>query len=149
MLRRVFVLLETRGVLDRTWVVVTSDRGRSFGEGGFVTHSLSDQGDREASRHVPMVWTVPGTLRQRRTVSEEVSLMDVAPTIYDLTGKDWAPLKALLPEGLGRSLVPFLAGKWEPASRVAPKLDPTLGGGEYGRLRREAMERLRALAYTR
>lgn len=40
-LRRVLEALSRRGVLDNTLVIVCSDHGENFGEGGLISHSLS------------------------------------------------------------------------------------------------------------
>jgi arylsulfatase A-like enzyme len=144
--RSIFLALERKQVLDRTWVVIVSDHGESFGEDGFVTHSLSDKGNAEANLHVPMVWAAPSPLSAGVTVEEDVSLADVAPTIYDLAGIDWTPLKQVASGEFGRTLIDHL-----PVARADNVVAATLGGqiseGERDRMQREAMDRLRALGY--
>jgi len=144
--RAIFLELERVRLLDRTWVIVVSDHGESFGEEGFLTHSLSDKGSAEATRHVPMIWATPlggmGT-----TVDEDVSLTGVAPTIYDLAGIDWAGLKAQAQGEFGRSLFPYLAVDAE--QRIGTALTgESLSTGERRRIQKDALERLRALGYV-
>jgi len=144
--------LEQRGLLERTWVVIVSDHGEAFGEGGFVTHWLSDLGDREATFHVPMVWAPPARAARpaagTTTVDDDVSLADVAPTIYDLAGIDWTPLKARAPDGFGRSLVSYLmGGSVRPSSPV--RVGGDLTDSDRQQMREDALRRLRALGYIR
>jgi len=54
-LRKFFAQLEHEKLLDNTVVIITSDHGESFGEGGFLTHMLGDRGDYESTHHVPML----------------------------------------------------------------------------------------------
>jgi arylsulfatase A-like enzyme len=147
--RSIFLLLENRRVLDRTWVVVTSDHGEAFGEGGFVTHWLSNKGDREATRHVPMVWSLPGALVRGRVVTDEVSLSDVAPTLYDLMGVDWAPIKAKSPNNYGDSLLAHLIGNRTQTTGTAPSFGSELTDEAKKKMREDALERLRALGYIK
>ena len=144
--KKVFAELERKQLLDRTWVLIVSDHGEMFGEGGFMTHSFANEGDYESSHHVPMIWATPSLLPRGVTVSDEVSLMDVAPTIYDLAGIDWAPLKQKAQGDFGRSLVSYLAGELAGPGRppaVGADVPPT----DRIRMRQEALERLRALGY--
>ena len=144
--RAIFLELERVGLLDTTWVIVVSDHGESFGEEGFLTHSLSDKGSAEATRHVPMIWAAPlgGT---GLTVDEDVSLTGVAPTIYALAGIDWTVLKAQAQGEFGRSLLPYLAVDAE--HRIGTALTgESLSTGERRRIQKDALERLRTLGYV-
>jgi arylsulfatase A-like enzyme len=146
--RGIFLELERKRMLDRTWVVIVSDHGESFGEDAFLTHSLSDEGNPEASFHVPMVWAPPSMFSGSVTIDDDVSLADVAPTIYDLAGIDWSPLKARASGEFGRSLIQYLA--IEPEDRTATA---ALGDGvrdaERQGMREQALARLRALGYIK
>lgn len=57
MLERLLDGLEARGVLDHTLVIVTSDHGENFGEGGLMGHAFSLD---ERLTHVPFVAAGPG-----------------------------------------------------------------------------------------
>jgi arylsulfatase A-like enzyme len=76
--------LERRGLLERTWVIITSDHGESFGEhpGVFVHGTTLFQ----TERHVPLVVIPPGGAPSPRVVTEPVSLRDLAATIVDISG---------------------------------------------------------------
>ncbi len=74
--------LERRGVLDRTWLIITSDHGESFGEqtNTFV-HGTSLY---QPQIHVPLVIVPPGRSTSPRVVPETVSLRDLPATVVDL-----------------------------------------------------------------
>jgi arylsulfatase A-like enzyme len=145
-IRSIFLELERHGMMARTWVVIVSDHGESFGEDGFMTHSLSDMGNPEASFHVPMVWAPPAMFTGSATIRDDVSLADIAPTIYDLAGIDWAPLKARASGEFGRSLIEDLS-----VAAQDPTASATMGAAvsdaERRRMREDALDRLRALGY--
>lgn len=90
----------------RTLVVLHSDHGEEFWEHqGFEhNHSLYD----EVTRAV-MVFRPRGGLPEGQRFTQPATLMDIAPTLYDLFGFADAPKTD------GRSLVPLLAGSetWE------------------------------------
>jgi arylsulfatase A-like enzyme len=50
--------LDNRGILEQTLVIVTSDHGENFGEGGLIAHGFSVD---ERLIHVPLVSAGPGT----------------------------------------------------------------------------------------
>ncbi len=81
-LRRLFTRLRTRGLLDHAIVVVTADHGEEFGEHGGFLHGFALY---EESVRVPLIMTGPG-LPAGRVVRDEVSLVDVAPTVLELLG---------------------------------------------------------------
>ncbi len=76
--------LERRTVLGRTWVIITSDHGESFGEhpGVFVHGTTLYQ----TETHVPLVVIPPGGTTSPKVVTEPVSLRDLAATIVDVSG---------------------------------------------------------------
>ena len=99
-LRRLFRELESTGKLDETLVVITSDHGEEFFERGWTGHgyTLFDENLR-----VPLLFVHP-SLPTRR-VSEQVRLLDLAPTILDLLGLE-------IPESWrGESLGPLIDGE--------------------------------------
>jgi arylsulfatase A-like enzyme len=99
--------LGRRGVLERTWLIITSDHGESFGEhAGIYCHGKSLY---ETELHVPLLVVPPGGATPR-AVKEPVSLRDLATTIVDLAGLE---VGSPFP---GASLARF----WEPASRAEP-----------------------------
>lgn len=74
--------LITRGLLNKTIIIVTSDHGEEFLEHGDFGHvrSLYDE-----LVHVPLILWAP-TLPEGRVVSHQVRLIDVMPTVLDLLG---------------------------------------------------------------
>lgn len=74
--------LQKRGLDNRTMVVITSDHGEAFGQHpGNFAHSffIYDENIR-----VPLIFHVPG--REARRIARVSSLIDVAPTIFDIIG---------------------------------------------------------------
>jgi arylsulfatase A-like enzyme len=57
-LAQVLEALDTRGILEETLVIVTSDHGENFGEGHLLTHGFSVD---QRLVHVPLVMAGPGT----------------------------------------------------------------------------------------
>jgi arylsulfatase A-like enzyme/Flp pilus assembly protein TadD len=101
--------VKAQAALDRTLVVVTSDHGEAFGDGGELTHGILL---REATLRVPLVLDAAGRIGGGRRVKEVVSLADVFPTVLELLG---VPVPADLD---GVSLVTALDGRGEVAPRT-------------------------------
>jgi arylsulfatase A-like enzyme len=94
---RVLDALETSGRASQTLVVVWSDHGWHLGEKGITgKNSLW-----ERSTRVPLIWAGPGVTGGARC-SRPVELLDVFPTLLELTGQ---PAR---PDLEGHSLVPQL-----------------------------------------
>ncbi len=87
-------------------VVLTADHGEAFGEHGAYTHGNTLY---EEELRVPLVLCVPPSTRlgQPRSVAAPVGLIDLAPTLLELTGT-----RAPYPRQ-GESLVPLLRGEAE------------------------------------
>ena len=104
--------LERRGVLERTWLIITADHGESFGEHpGVFCHGTSLY---ETELHVPLLVIPPGRGTAKQVVKETVSLRDLAATIVDVAGVGpGAPFP-------GASLARF----WKPASQTAATRSP-------------------------
>ncbi|GAB3687908.1 hypothetical protein GCM10028857_21500 [Salinarchaeum chitinilyticum] len=112
---RVLDRLAEANELEDTIVVVTGDHGEAFGEHGRYGHHpyLYDE-----LLRVPLILNGPG-LGAGTVVDDQVSLIDIGPTLYDLTGVE-------TPEAVqGESLVPLIDGE-ESDERVA--LCTALGG---------------------
>jgi arylsulfatase A-like enzyme len=93
---RLLQVLEQRGELERTVVVVTSDNGMPFPRCKANLY--------ECGVHVPLVVRWPARGARGARVESFVSLVDLAPTFLDLAG---IPAPAAT---TGRSLVPLLEG---------------------------------------
>jgi arylsulfatase A-like enzyme len=77
--------LKRRSLLEKTWVIVTSDHGESFGENpGVYWHGTSLY---QAQIHVPLVILPPaGDDRQPRVVAETVSARSLAASMVQMAG---------------------------------------------------------------
>jgi len=74
--------LEDRGALERTWVIIASDHGESFGEHPFIfRHGLSVY---QTELHVPLLVVPPRDNAEKRVVTETVSVRDVPATVVDI-----------------------------------------------------------------
>jgi arylsulfatase A-like enzyme len=76
--------LARRGTLDRTWLVITSDHGESFGEHkGVFCHGTSLY---RTELHVPLLIIPPASRASGRVVKNAVTLRDLPATIVDILG---------------------------------------------------------------
>jgi arylsulfatase A-like enzyme len=101
--------LESRGLLDKTVVIVTSDHGEQFFEHGSWRHGMNVYDEQVL---VPLILRLPTDLARElgveargRVIEEQASLVDLVPTVLDLLGvpRDW--------QVNGRSLLPLLRGE--------------------------------------
>jgi arylsulfatase A-like enzyme len=76
-------LLEELGLKDRTLIVLAADHGESLGENDYVGH-----GDHiyQEIVHVPLIMSYGNVIPRGKTLAENVSLVDVMPTILDYVG---------------------------------------------------------------
>jgi arylsulfatase A-like enzyme len=103
--------LEDRGLAKNTVVVLTSDHGESLGDHNyFFDHGRFPYDD---CVHVPMIVRAPGIGRPGQVVSSPVQLIDLVPTLLDLTGLPPNP------NAEGKSLRRLLAGERPGGSRWA------------------------------
>lgn len=100
-LSQLFDKLKQDGLWDNTLIVLTADHGESLGESGFWDHGYTML---QTNLHVPLIMRYPGVLPAGRSVYTTVSLMDVAPTLYEM-------LRVPFDQNIqGRSLVDVIAG---------------------------------------
>lgn len=116
-LRRLFDTLDRLGAADDTIVAITSDHGDEFGEHGSIGHSRTVY---DEVLLVPLVVWAPGLVPPGRRVDEQVSLIDIGPTLLDLVRIP--PVEALR----GESLVPALVRGETPKSAVRFAEGPAL-----------------------
>ena len=113
--------LEGLGLLEDTVVVITSDHGESLGEHGEPTHGVFLY---QATLRVPLIIVAPKRWPGGRRVAALASLIDVPPTLLELTG-------VRVPDGLdGRSLAPAVDGA-AAGARWLP-LESEFGYNSYG-----------------
>jgi hypothetical protein len=92
--------LAEQGLLDRATIIVMADHGEAFGEHGMTWHAMTLY---DELLRVPLMIRVPGVAP--RTVTDPVSLVDLAPTILDLFG---VPTPGRF---MGESLTGYLRGE--------------------------------------
>jgi arylsulfatase A-like enzyme len=126
-LARLFERLRGLGLDRDVAVAFLADHGEEFQEHGRMWHGQSVYGE---MMHVPLVIRWPAGLEGGRVIEEPVQLVDVLPTLFDLSG-----LKH--PEGIqGQSLVPLLRpptngapGGWKRRPIILEK--QAMGGDEH------------------
>jgi len=110
---RVLSAIDESVGLEHSLIVFTSDHGEEFGEHGGYEHGHSLH--REVV-HVPLVIASPG-LPTALTINDYVRLIDILPTILEMTGVD-----PLAQDGLqGSSLVPLMT-RGVRAGSLAPRI---------------------------
>lgn len=93
-------IAKKRSDTERTWSIITSDRGCLLGEQGLV----GNRSFLAPALEVPVIITPPTPVRPR-SVDDLVSTVDIAATIAALAGSD-------IPQGHpGRSLLPLITQK--------------------------------------
>jgi len=101
---RVLDILERAGRLDDTIVVVNSDQGFQLGEhGNWKKRDLYD-----TNVMSPFLFRHPATLPAGKVIEPAVELVDLMPTLLDLSGLPAAE------DVRGRSLRPLIEGREEP-----------------------------------
>jgi arylsulfatase len=94
--------LEVRGLLETTWLVVTSDHGEEFTEHGSVLHETLYR----TVTHVPLIVRPPGGREAPLRVPHVVELTDLMPTILEIASIDAVEKQPLQ----GASLLAFAFG---------------------------------------
>jgi len=97
--------LEKMGLMDKTIFILTSDHGTEFHEHKRFDHGFSLY---DELIHVPLVIKLP-KVKSGKMVSDQISSIDVMPTILDLLDVKVSP--KLQKQLRGASLVPALKGK--------------------------------------
>ncbi|MFH1279740.1 MAG: sulfatase [Candidatus Eisenbacteria bacterium] len=108
---------------ENTIVIITADHGEEFLEHGQVLH---DDLYRTLT-HVPLLIRLPGGVRGGTRIPDPVGLIDLLPTLIDLTGIP-APVRLD-----GRSLVPLIEGGERPDRPVFGEMPR--GGGRVAVVR--------------
>ena len=116
---RMLKLLEERGLLDNTVVIVTSDNGMPF--------PRAKGQEYEISNHMPLaiMWK-RGIRNPGRVIDDYVSFIDIAPTLIELAGLRWD--QTGMAPSPGRSLTDIFFSTRQ--GRVNPARDHVLIGKE-------------------
>ena len=113
-LGRMLALLEERGELDNTIVVVTSDNGMAFPRAKASVY--------EYGAHMPLAIRWGARVAPGRTVDDFISHRDFAPTFLEAAGV------SIPADMTGRSLMPILASK--DSGQIDPSRDHAVFGIE-------------------
>jgi len=105
---RLFEVLRETGAWDNTIIVFTSDHGDMLGAHGLATKGVATA--YEEVYNIPLIIRIPGVEGGIEDTCTLTSLVDLGPTLLDLTGFD------PLPDCHGRSLRPVLEGQADPAA---------------------------------
>lgn len=100
--------LRARGLHERTLVVLTADHGEGLGQHGWLEHGLYLY---DEQLRVPLIFVWPGVLPAGTRLRTPVGLVDVAPTLAELTGIRFPGASD------GRSLAASLRSGREPEAR--------------------------------
>lgn len=99
--------LQQRGLLDNTLVVMSSDHGDMGGQHGL----MHKEAPYEENLRVPLAMRLPGTIAPNSVVTNDISQIDIAPTIMGILGLDpdsnWE----------GENLLPYVSDLRSPARR--------------------------------
>src|SRR5688572_25724197 len=114
---RLYDYLQNKGILDTSYLIVTSDHGQLFERGvnGHVTPLLS-----EAIIHVPLIISAPGQA-DRQDIVSPTSCVDVLPTLLKITGGS-------APDWLEGNLLPGFGGEdkvGQPVFALEAKKNPS------------------------
>ena len=139
-LRQVVESLERSGIADDTLLIVTADHGDEFFEHGDIGHTktLYDE-----VTHIPLIVRWPRGIPGGRSIDVPVSLVDLAPTVYQILGLEPPP-------GLeGDSLVPLLVGGERPARPIYAHLATRKRENNWAMVRAGSTKYLQHLAMPR
>jgi arylsulfatase A-like enzyme len=97
------------GLRESTIVVLTSDHGEALGEHGYVGHGRRLS---EGIVRVPLMIRYPGKVPAGEVIQEPVSVLDISPTIIEMTGIEKLAIdqQALPWSFAGRSLAGAIRG---------------------------------------
>jgi arylsulfatase A-like enzyme len=103
------------GLRENTLVVLLSDHGESLGEHDYQGHGRALY---ENIVRIPLIFRLPGKIPAGKVIEEDVTLLDLAPTLIDLTVRPHA--KDKIPDTFrGTSLAPAWTGEtWQPSETI-------------------------------
>ncbi len=111
---RLLARIDKLGMRDNTLVALLSDHGEGLGEQGFVGHGRWLY---ESTVHVPWIMRLPGTISPGTVIDQNVSTLDLAPTLLDLAVPEFQEESQLSITFAGRSQLPAITDSAESQSR--------------------------------
>jgi len=108
---RLFRNLESRGLLEKSLVIITSDHGEAFGEEGLLTHSFGNKYASEVMHHVPLLFIPEVKMTHGpHVVEKQITQIDLLPTFQDILGIDYgvAAMQGDSSNSFGKSFVHLL-----------------------------------------
>ncbi len=102
--------LERQDIYDNTLVVLVADHGESLGEHDYIGHGRQLY---DPIVRIPLIMRLPGHTTAGKVVDSEVSIIDIASTVADLTVKKIDPDLQLPIQFGGRSLAKVINGDAE------------------------------------
>jgi arylsulfatase A-like enzyme len=126
-LERLFRGMERLGVYDKAMIIVTSDHGEEFLDHGGWEHQKTLY---EEQIRVPLIVKFPQSRHLRQRVQQQVSLIDIAPTVL-------ADLGLPQPDTFqGQSLLPLLDGAESGSMTAWSETEHTVDGSHKIAIRR-------------
>jgi choline-sulfatase len=98
---RIVYRLKKAGLFERTILVIVGDHGEGLGDHGEAEHGSELY---DTTVRVPLLFSLPGHRKRNVQLDGQVSLVDIMPTLLDLTG---IPNQAKIQ---GHSFAPLLSG---------------------------------------
>ncbi len=80
--------LNQLNLIEETLIILTSDHGEGLGDHNEKTHGIFVY---DSTLRVPLIFHSPKILPKGRTVSDQVGLIDIMPTVLDLMGFEKNP----------------------------------------------------------
>ena len=102
------------GMRANTLVVLLSDHGEGLGEHGFVGHGRWLY---ESTVRIPWIMRLPGTIQPGTVVEQNVSTLDLAPTLLDLVVPEFREESQISISFAGRSQMAAVLGGTQPPKR--------------------------------
>jgi arylsulfatase A-like enzyme len=93
------------GLRDSTVVALVADHGESLGEHGYVGHGRRLSQD---TVRVPMIFRYPGKIKPGQVIAENVTLLDLTPTLLAFTVADHITQDKIPISFAGMSLAPAM-----------------------------------------
>lgn len=82
---RLFYFLQERKLYDKTLIVVFSDHGEEFLDHGGFEHGHTQY---DELLNIPLIIKMPSNFKAGKTVSNQVNLIDIMPTLLDMLSAD-------------------------------------------------------------